>query len=151
MKLRPLVLLASGFALVMAALAWGSVALLPQTAYYPHMLISQGNAMSFEFFMTGQLERFDCDKLLAAMRKPVAAKCPACKFESQCTPGLPAMHRRALGNRPLSAVSLRFRNGVVLVHAGSAAVALAACNGMRDQAKVMAGSCIPPGTARNPS
>src|SRR5487761_2099441 len=69
LKLRPLVLLASGFALVMAALAWGSVALLPQTAYYPHMLISQGNAMSFEFFMTGQLERFDCDKLLAAMRK----------------------------------------------------------------------------------
>lgn len=128
------------FPLIMAALAWASLALLPDTAYYPRLVIDAGHGIRLDFRLNGLTDRASCQKLLESMRTPAAAKCPACGFEAGCD-----RHpdREAMGYGPISSVSLRLPAGVLLVHAPNPAEALQVCAGIGSP-------CIPPGRLRRP-
>lgn len=138
------------YALFLLLLGWGSVNFLPETAYYPRFILFQNPGLSLEFFLAGQLDKSACDKTLFDMRAAVMASCPTCTVESQCSRGISELHRRALGNRPLSEVSLRMKNGTLLIHDGKPAEALTVCNIIRAQ-RQDAGECTASGAERKGS
>lgn len=148
---RSAISMAAAFAALIGLLAWAAVAWLPQTAYYPYVMMKPAPGISVEFVLGGYVEAAPCQDRLKVLRAAVVANCPTCENALRCDRGLDDAHRRALGGQPLDAISIRLADGVLLVRAQRAEDAQAVCEAIHrqmQQGKTPSGPCIPPGQPR---
>lgn len=134
------------FAALMALLAWASIYLIPYTAFYPKIVIHDGQNNALEFFLKGQTERSACEAILGKTKSSMLHKCPSCTLQAVCTMGPDGSHRQALGSSPLQDASFRYVAGVVVIRSPNKSLELAMCNVLKNSAK---GTCFPPGVRRH--
>lgn len=134
------------FTALIALFTWGSIYLIPYTAFYPKVFVQADRGNALEFFVKGQTDRSACEAIRDKMKSSILHKCPSCKLQAVCTMGPDGSHRQALSSFPLRDVSFRYGVGVVVIRSPNKSMELAICNVLKNGIK---GTCFPPGVRRH--
>jgi len=132
-------------------LAWGAIAIVPQTLYFPAVEYDFPGDIHFATFRRGELDRASCERAVSEMSASVVKSCPQCRPETNCVKGLDAERRIILSNEPLPMPSARNSDVTMTMSSRDPALALQVCRLLEQQSVSQAASrlrCYPPQSAR---